>query len=239
MKHDGHRSALPGRSCLFLLLLVLAGFCGGGAWAHSPGDVCGVDGNAVTYLGRVREWSPAIEFQRVRVAGMKDVFAASRAQRVDFPQAGAQLQFFYVRPQDDSGDGPMLVGCLHYTDAQGRSRTSSQEFDSEGGEQPVIAAMLTAKLSKGQGNTLLLILKWESELSAIGTEGYLYRIQAFGMTEGQAQGGSSGWNERTDLEQKIDNLGGFDGTREGKQVTYPYKDKESLIRRLRALGYMK
>ncbi|RAP58164.1 hypothetical protein BTJ49_04055 [Oleiagrimonas sp. MCCC 1A03011] len=216
--------------------VLLAIACSGCAQAQPVSDkLCSLDRHAVTELGRVRAWSPAIEFQRAQVQGMPNVFAASTVQHVDFPQPGSGLQFFYVRPQDDSGDGPTLVGCLHYTDAQGQARTRRQDFDSEGGEPPVIAVLFSAKLDKGLGPTLFLVLKWHSELSAIGTEGAIYQTQAFGLPDA---GTASGWKEYADLEQKIDNLGGFDGTREGKSVTYPYQDKSSVLKRLHALGYL-
>ncbi|MGD9665032.1 MAG: hypothetical protein AB7U34_07490 [Novosphingobium sp.] len=188
----------------------------------------------MTKPGRVAAWSPAIEFQRAQVQGMPNVVAASAVQHVDFLQPDSRLQFFYLRPKNDN-DPLAMVGCLHYTNAQGQALTRRQDFYSEGGRLPVIAALFGAKLSKGLGPTLFLVLKWDVELSAIGTSGNLYETVAFGLPDAST---ASGWKEHVDLEKKIDNLGGFDGTREGKQVNYPYKGKASVLKRLRALGYI-
>ncbi len=202
--------------------------CSGQAWALDLDNLCKLNPHAMTELGPADSLSDiqdsAIEFKGVQVQSMPDVYAVSAPLSVDFPRPGSRLQFFYTDASERQ-DAPLLVGCLHYTDAQGQTRIRHNDFGSEGGSPPSIAVLYAANLAKGMGPTLFLVLKWPTEAHFSGdASGWLYELDAFGKLEAKAD---TDWNELLDLEKKIGDQYGLNGIREGRRVTIPTRTRRA------------
>lgn len=138
---------------------------------------------------------------------------------------GSFVQFIYSY---DSNDELELAACLEYSINDDRVYAKIGRIGSAGGEVPVVTAILLEDVDEDQMDELILLVKWRAE-NALGTYGYIYEPLVFNAPNAD---GVLSRIEFSDEELRA----GFDGVREGEEVIYPYKEKNSLRAKLRELG---
>ena len=205
------------------------------AYASATKSPCSLVRQDISYKHPMMRgtFGPVLDFYKVSIAKMPEIHYATRAERIDFSGQAASIRFFYVdAPTMDQGG---LVGCIDLRDQSGSMHRVRFSLGVNGnGGEPEVHAMFTRHLSKGVGDALLLVVGWETE--SYDMSGHLYDVYVYTVDRSDP----AGWKlvEHGSLENRIDGGGGFEGTREGKRVTYPYKDERSLVKRLHDMGYL-
>lgn len=239
---DTKSTFFPGLTRLKVIALALLVLFSTAVSAEPPASVCNVPESDTAYVGKetVGFFASKIPVWRVRVNGMENVRFGTQTLNVDYPSKASRLRFFYVREpaESDYGFAPM-VGCL-YTSVGGEQRTFAGTFDMLGNSSAEVAAVFTLQLGHGVGNALFIILSWEIDNPGVAESGYSYSVYAYG---GKGTSDRTGLErfELIDLEDKAFGLaGGVVGVQDnGKKLTYPYTDEASVVKRLRAMGYLK
>lgn len=209
------------------------------AWAEpSIGmGVCKAPSSATTYHRRESFYSDALDVYMATVEGMPIVTGASQPFPIDFPVAGGVVQFFYMALKGElavENGETLLVGCLHFRGLGEEMHTLELEQPTNGNDGvAIVHGVFAASINKGIGQTLFLIVRWPTH--SFDMDGDLYQVFVYKSKKGD----SDHWvlDELGELENAIDNSDGFEGSRSGNKVTYPYKTRGQIFSRLRALGY--
>lgn len=221
--------------------LLLAFSCAN-AVAGTAQQLCNLPYGAINYKLKSLGWDN-IPLYIVSTKGFDNLRVATKPLAVDFPNGTGSIQIFGFNPpiplgvNDDQGQ----IGCLHYTDSQGHSKVAVYDaFDMEGGDSPEITDVFVENLDRGIGKTLVLITRIGVE-APHEASGYLYSVLFFSAKRVLEENKNNGWGELSKLEMKFspDISVGFDGYTEGKWRRYPYRTRQQVIRRLRAIGYLK
>ncbi|BAW80620.1 hypothetical protein TAO_1250 [Candidatus Nitrosoglobus terrae] len=229
-----------------MFVIALLGYLTPQAYANELSKICKIPSSAITYKSETRASTDAISLYTVSVADMGSVRAASQALEVDFPNPGSSIQFFYLNPgielkpelKAERDEEIGMVGCLRYVDERGKNLVLPQEFGNETGVDPQVVDAFTVQLSHGIGKTMVLIVRWNGDIPALETRGYLYNTMFFSARD-FANAKGVGWGALDSFETKFSDISeGFEGVLEGKKVAYPYKTREAVIEHLKKLGYL-
>ena len=123
----------------------------------------------------------------------------------------------------------LLAGCFRGKDQKGREQILELDQTSEGNNgTAVIGDFFTATLNRNIGYTFFTMTRWDTYSSFVS--GSFYNVFAYNVDKSDP----AHWklSDLGTLENKAD-MYGFEGDADGKQVTYPYKKKEDVIKRLR------
>ncbi|MEN1944674.1 hypothetical protein WCE55_12580 [Luteimonas sp. MJ293] len=145
---------------------------------------------------------------------------AASTFEVAFPERRSLIQVFQVSERE--GDANLKV-CLSYW-AGGEERATHLETLGPEGRAAEFASVFTLDADGDGERELFMVAKWPVRHEAIRTSGALYRVYVYRK--------SVGGTGRIEI-RRADNIearlgAGFDGMQEGEQVSFSYKDYESI-----------
>ncbi|BDB26155.1 hypothetical protein CTP10_R35500 [Cupriavidus sp. P-10] len=108
----------------------------------------------------------------------------------------------------------------------GRERINVAVYEPEGGALPRIVSVFTSGKSPKK---LFVIVAWRSDNSVLNTGGSVFQVFVYDEKMEYSKGSPS-LVEDTLLGNRFG--AGFDGIREGKRISYKYKNAESVRRQL-------
>lgn len=151
----------------------------------------------------------------------------SQSYQLRFFGESSTISFANVRTQD----GNAVEATVRIANKSNSPEISVDRYEPEDGIAPEIKSVFTSGKAPRK---LYVIVGWASDDSSIETGGTLYEVYAY--------------DEKTELknghiqliadESLTNRLGvGFDGTREGRHVTYKFKTAPAVKRQLATWGY--
>jgi hypothetical protein len=148
-----------------------------------------------------------------------------QSYRIPFLGGRTNIEFRQEKTQEEIGVGAYITGVTTtgsvFVDA----------YEPEGGAAPEIKSVF---VSGRKPRKLFVIVAWATDSPSIGTGGSIYRVFAYGE---RIEKDGTLPKLRQDAEL-IKRFGiGFDGTREGRSITYKYKNAPAVKRQLLEWGY--
>lgn len=135
------------------------------------------------------------------------------------------VQLAYVLNDQDELE---LTLCFPATEGI-RESAHAGPVGSQGGQHAIVHSMFMASADKDPEQELVILVGWSMD-GALDTSGTLYEPHVFDVA------GADGKFTKVALDDQ-ELLSGFEGTREGAPVTYPFKDEQAFRARLQALGF--
>ncbi|NZA27684.1 hypothetical protein H0E84_14985 [Luteimonas sp. SJ-92] len=145
---------------------------------------------------------------------------ASPTLEIDFPVRESLIQFFYVPQRDEE---PNIEIYLSYRSGV-CVRTAHLETIEPEGRAAEISSVFTLDADGDKEGDLFIIATWPINHAAIGTEGTYYKIYAY--RKSAVEGNELEFHRARDIEDKLGS--GLDGTREGVEVSFPFKEYASI-----------
>lgn len=204
-----------------------------GATVAAPAEVsdrdplCGVLEGGIDYEP-VPALGPDFADSFVDVLGVKGrsrVLYASQPREIELSRGDATVQLVY---ELDANEEFQLTTCFALPQVGG-AYAYVGPIGSQGGQHPMVTEIFMANADADPGQELVVLVAWKIE-SALGTSGTMFEPYVFDAPE------DAGVMERVELQDPALSFG-FDGVREGEQVSYPFKDAQAFRTRLRELGY--
>lgn len=162
-------------------------------------------------------WHPSFANERTPPSALA---LASPTLEIGFPTRQSLIQFFYVPQQDEEPNVEVYLTYRSETDLQ----TVHLETMGPEGRAAGVESVFTLDADGDRERELFIIAAWPIRHSSVGTEGVYYRIYVYRKS---FQDGKDLQVQRAhDIESKLGS--GFDGTREGVKVSFPYKDYAAI-----------
>ncbi|MBB5422293.1 hypothetical protein HDG40_000434 [Paraburkholderia sp. JPY158] len=149
-----------------------------------------------------------------------------KSYHIPFLGNGTTIEFCAAPSQDGDGVRAYLTGTTE------TGRIPVDLYEAEGGVSPEIKS---AFVSGRRPKKLFIIVTWAADSPSIGTGGSIYQVFVYDEQIEKAGGSLTKLKEDSVLTKRFGV--GFDGTREGKRVTYKYRNASAVRRQLVEWGY--
>jgi hypothetical protein len=151
--------------------------------------------------------------------------AQQQSYRVYF--MGSKLNIDFETKQGACGDGVEA----RLSDQRNNQRAFVAKYEPDGGVTPRIVSAFT---NGKQPKKLFVIVVWRADSPALNTGGSIYQVFAYDEKI-EPSNGDSNLHEDIFLGKRFGI--GFDGVREGRRLTYKYKNASAVRRQLSRWNY--
>jgi hypothetical protein len=146
--------------------------------------------------------------------------------------AGRQVYLLQI-PTSEESIGIFALALDHKSPTSKKSSLALvTNIETQGGETAELHSVFTETAANSKAPLLFMIIRWRAYRPAVETEGFLYQIMTFKLRHQEDDKVS--FDRFNDLDQFLGT--GFDGTREGKRVSFRYTNAAAVRVKLRELG---